>query len=554
MDSLQKRPRVMVIGLDGATFDLIRPWAQQGKLPTFAKIMEEGCWGELTSTIPPFTAPAWCSFATGKNPGKHGMYDFAGRKHGTYEMVPLDATYIKAPPIWEILSHYGRSVGVLNVPMTYPPAKVNGFLVTGMLTPPRASIFTYPPELGPELMKAVPGYAIWPEGVFHPLGQEASFLKVVLELTEMRYSATRYLMGRLDWDFFMVVFRGPDLVQHWLWKHMEAQQNNEGLADGILEVYKKLDRILASFLELIPPNTFLMLMSDHGAGPLDTYIHVNTWLLEQGYLKIKPYLLPQGKLWMFRLGVTPRSVYRLLMRTGLRKGIGSMVRERKGQVRRLLDQVFLSFKDVDWPRTLAYSYGNVGPIYLNVKGREPLGRVSPGPEYERLREEIALRLMELRDPDSGLPLVEKVYRKEELYSGPALGDAPDLFFMPKDLRHQAFGLLQFTSNKWWEPSFDRSGGHRMNGIVLFWGPGVRRGILSQAKMTDLAPTVLALLGIPIPVDMDGRVLQEAFLEELWRENRITYSDAWKSGGIQGEGLTTDETDEIQRRLKGLGYV
>lgn len=554
MNSFSDRPRVMVIGLDGATFDLIRPWAQDGKLPTFRSLMEEGCWGELTSTIPPFTAPAWCSFATGKNPGKHGMYDFAGRKKGTYDMVPLNASCLKAPTLWEILSGCGKKVVVLNVPMTYPPPKVNGFVVTGMLTPPNASNFTHPPELGSELLKAVPGYAIWPEGVFHPMGRELEFLKVVQQLTDMRFAATRYLMGRLDWDFFMVVFRGPDLVQHWLWRHMEAGDAKGELADGIFQVYKKLDAIVASFLEMVPRRTTLVLMSDHGAGPLDKYIHVNTWLLEEGYLKIKPKVLARSKLAMFRMGVTPRRVYQTLMRTGLKKGVGSMVRERKSQVRSMLDRLFLSFKDVDWPKTSAYSYGNVGPIFLNVKGREPMGRIEPGAEYEKLREEIACRLMELREPENGLPLVEKVYRREELYSGPALEDAPDLFFMPRDLRHQAFGLLQFTSNKWWEPSFDRSGGHRMNGILIFWGEGVRRGTLAGAHMTDVAPTLLALLGTPVPRDMDGRVLQEVFGEGIWKEKEIVYSDSRQGNTEQGEGLTEEENEEIQRRLKGLGYV
>lgn len=552
MNSSGKRRRVMVIGLDGATFDLIRPWAQEGKLPTFRNLMEEGCWGELTSTIPPFTAPAWCSFATGKNPGKHGMYDFAGRKKGSYEMVPLNASSLKASTIWEILSEYGKRVGVLNVPMTYPPPRVNGLLVTGMLTPPNAANFTYPPELSRELLEAVPGYAIWPEGVFHPMGRESEFLGVVQELTDMRFAATRYLMDRVDWDFFMVVFRAPDLVQHWLWKHMESKDSQ--LAEGIYQVYKKLDAILASLLEIIPRETTLVLMSDHGAGPLDTYIHVNTWLLQEGYLKIKPGLVPKVKSGLFHLGLTPRRVYQVLMQSRLKKSVGSTVRQKKGQVRALLDRVFLSFKDVDWPNTWAYSYGNVGPIYLNVKGREPMGRVQPGQEYEQLRQEIAGKLMELREPESGLSLVERVYKKEELYKGPALEDAPDLFFMPRDLRHQAFGLLQFTSNKWLEPSFDRSGGHRMNGILMFWGEGVKKGTLSGANMTDIAPTLLAILQTPIPTDMDGRVLQEAFSQELWEEIEIKYSDPQQGSTAQGEALTSEETEEIQRRLKGLGYV
>lgn len=553
MNCDSNRARIFVVGLDGATFDLVRPWAEKGLLPTLRKLMEEGCWGELTSTIPPFTAPAWCSFATGKNPGKHGLYDFAGRKPGTYQMVPLNASSIRSPTLWQILSRHGRKVAVLNVPLTYPPAPVNGVLVTGMLTPPNAATFTYPPDFASELMSAVPGYTVWPDGVFHPMGREPDFLRVVHELTEMRLKAARFLMQKLDWDFFMVVFRGPDLVQHWLWRHMEKGEDSE-LGQGILSVYRRVDGAIASLIGSLPSKTTVIIMSDHGAGPLDTYVHVNTWLLREGYLKIKASALSKLKLAMFRVGLTPRAFYRLLMRTGLRKGIGAMVRERKSAVRGMLDRVFLSFRDVDWPKSLAYSYGNVGPIYLNVKGREPQGCVEPGRHYEEIREEISLRLQELRDPRTGKKLVERVYRKEELYSGEALEDAPDLFFIPKDLRCQAFGLLQFTSNQWLEPSFDRSGGHRMNGVFLAWGEGVRQVTLEGIHMTDLTPTILALLDVPIPEDMDGRVIREAFQEAFWQGKEIRYCGVEESVARTDTGLSQEEEEQIHRRLKGLGYV
>ena len=125
--------RFLVIGIDGGTFDLIRPWAEAGDLPNLARLMAEGVHGPLESTLPPVTAPAWSTFATGKNPGKHGVFDFILPMGGRYDLV--NATSIHAPTLWQIISEAGLKCGVMNVPVTYPPAPINGFVIGGMLSP-----------------------------------------------------------------------------------------------------------------------------------------------------------------------------------------------------------------------------------------------------------------------------------------------------------------------------------------------------------------------------------------------------------------------------------
>ena len=189
---MKSSKKVMVIGLDGATFDLIKPWAEEGKLPTFKKLMDEGIHGNLKSTIPYATIPAWPSFATGCNPGKHSFYDFFKEKDNGYEVTVemLPSRAVKQPTLWKILSHHNKKVAVINVPSTYPPTKVNGYMITGMLTPPKAK-YTYPPEFEAELEKKIGKYNVF----FSSLSAKNTDVLVsdLEETLEQRIRATQYL-------------------------------------------------------------------------------------------------------------------------------------------------------------------------------------------------------------------------------------------------------------------------------------------------------------------------------------------------------------------------
>lgn len=559
---MKNRRKVLVVGLDGGTLDLIVPWARDGLLPVFNRLLSEGAWAPLRTTVPPITGPAWTAFATGKNPGKHGLFDFVGRLPSSYRLVSFNASHRHGVSLWGLLSQAGKKVGVLNVPVTYPPEPVYGFLISGMLTPPDAEDYCYPAAIGDQLRQAMPGYVVQPAGNFDAYGRETELIRVVREMTEMRMGATRYLMQTSeDWDFFMVVFMAADIIQHAFWHFMDATHAEHdaralpALQNAIQDCYEQIDGYVGELLNIVDDDTYVMIMSDHGFGPLEKYFHVNTWLWRQGFLHLKHTPVSWAKQALFQMGVTPLNTYRFLRRLRQSGNVAQTVRRRKERVRSLLDRSFLSFEDVDWCRTRAYSVGNVGPIFVNLRGREPEGIVEPGRQYEEVLKDLTQALHELRDPATNQPMIQKIYRREEIYTGPHLDEAPDLFCIPHNLRHSGFGLLQFPSNKWLERTFDRTGGHRMDGVLVLRGAGVRSGYrLDSANIVDLAPTILALIGVPIPLDMDGQFLEELFSDDFRASLEITFAPEVPTGHYQPTELSAEDEEAVRERLRGLGYL
>jgi predicted AlkP superfamily phosphohydrolase/phosphomutase len=333
-----------------------------------------------------------------------------------------------------------------------------------------------------------------------------------------------------------------------------------------------VDEALAQIMAELDDSTTLVLMSDHGFGPFHKFIHLNNWLRQQGWLQIKRTPMATFKSWLFDLGFTPMRIYDLLMRIGL----GGLKREVvRGRGQGLLKKLFLSFDDVDWSHTAAYALGNVGQIRLNLRGREPQGLIEPGPaasqsvrhrngvgpaQYEATRDAIMARLANLRDPETGEQVVEAVYRREDVYWGPYVEEAADILFIPTRMEYFGFGEYEFGSREIIE-SMKRgiSGTHRLNGMAILWGNKVREGAtLQDAEIVDLAPTILHLMGEPVPTDMDGRVLAEALAAG---GSEIRHIDpAGQGGGYQADParptapLADEEADVVKERLRGLGYV
>jgi predicted AlkP superfamily phosphohydrolase/phosphomutase len=546
-------PKIFCIGLDGATFDVIKPFVAQGKLPTIHKLMERGAWSELRSVVPPVTASAWSSFMTGKNPAAHGLFDFMRRRDDSYDLVPVSARERDGKAVWDLIGEAGKRVIVMNVPVTWPPAPVNGVLITGMLTPRDTPHYTYPPEIADELRAAIGEYIIYSDEVYSQ-GRGDIFLRALKYSAEQRVRAAEYLLDHYPADFFMLVFPETDTVSHGLWWAYDATHHEhdparaEKFRDGILEIYQHLDALIGRLLARLESSDAVILMSDHGHGPVRHFLYVNNFLAQRGYLRFKPTLTSQLKRVAFQLGLTPRFVYGVLLAIGLGKLRRTLDKRRAG--RGLLKRFFLSFSDVDWTRTRAYSIGYIGEVHINLKGREPQGIVERGAEYERLRDQLIGDLRALTLPD-GAPLIEHIWKKEEIYRGAHLDAAPDILFLPRNLETIAFGDFEFGSNKVLEKSFGVSSSHRMNGIFIASGAGIRNiGEFRGAQLIDLAPTLLHLLGLPVPRDVDGRVLTEILTDA----RTVEYGGTSEGRATTSEGYTEEEEQEVLERLADLGYI
>jgi predicted AlkP superfamily phosphohydrolase/phosphomutase len=544
--------RVLVIGLDGATLDLIRPWAAQGKLPAFRRLLAEGVSGDLESTIPPVTSPAWPTFMTGKNPGRHSVFDYIREHQGQFDLV--NGASIDGATIWEILSARGRRVGVMNVPVTYPPRPLNGFVITGLLSPrgaevthPRGFLRQYEKELGP--------YRIVPD-VQYKEGNEDAFIADIDNLIEQRARYALRLMQDQPWDFMMVHFLALDLLQHALWRHMDPShpghdpQSAARYGDAILHGYQKIDQTVGQLLEQAGDDTTVVLMSDHGFGPLHGMVNLNVLLLQAGLLYLKRDPVTQLKYVLFRLGLTPSAVYAWLARLGLQN---ITVRVSKRARNKVMDR-FLSFADVDWSRTVAYSIGHVGQVYINLNGRQPRGIVRPE-EYEAVRQRVVEVLGTLKNPTTGEPLMSQILTREQVCEGPYCEHGPDLHLVMDDYRYIACPLFATNNRIVTNQIRGDSGCHRSNGIFLARGPVLKRGALIRgAGIVDLAPTILHLMGEAVSDDMDGQVLHDIFKPAFEETHVVHYQVAAAVGSREAQVLSSEEEAEIEDRLRGLGYL
>ena len=356
----------------------------------------------------------------------------------------------------------------------------------------------------------------------------------------------------------MYVFRGPDRLQHGLWHFMDDAHPLHGATGtkeyrhAIREHYRYIDQQLAEISANLDEDTMLILMSDHGFGPFHKYIYMNNWLLKWDLLRLRRGPLTYLKRTAFNLGITPINIYNQMLKLGL-GGMKGQVTKGKGQKK--LARFFLSFDDIDWAQTTVYSLGNVGQLWINVRGREPMGIVEPGKAYEAARQDVIDRLMEMRDPDTGEKIVDKVYTREMLYAGPYLEQMPDVVFVPKGFSYLSFGEYEFASHQLVDVSYGITGWHRQPGMVLLHGVPVQaRETLQKAKIEDIAPTVLYLMGQAIPADMDGRVLTEALREEWLSPERLAQVDIAADTRQAFVDFTAEDEDAVRQRLEDLGYL
>jgi predicted AlkP superfamily phosphohydrolase/phosphomutase len=514
------RRRLTVIGLDSVTLDVARPLADAGELPGIARILA-GASGTLRSTTHPVTPHAWVTLCTGVNAGRHGVWDFLERDETGYGFTPITGGHRRAPAIWDYLSRSERSVGLVTVPFTWPAPELHGFAVSGFDAPEGGERSVHPASLLGDVQRRFPDLRL-DDTPAHRLDGSID-LDLVRRACEAKTALALWLADQFDPDLLFVVFMAADHIHHSAWPEWEQL----GEASSVAQVYRTLDGAVTQ-LAAARPDSDVLIVSDHGAGPLRGAINLNGWLAQEGYLTYRPPL---------------RRTTRRLRRAARR-----------------LPWVRLGPRPVvDWGRTRAFAYGVFGNVVLNVQGRERSGIVHPS-DYDDLRAEIASQALDLRS-ETGEPVVARVHKREDLFDGPHLSKIPDLVIEFRD--YEWLGPADLESRH--EGVFDRrpavlggrggwAGSHRHEGVIAMTGPSCTAGARISAQMLDVAPTVLCLLGVQVPSTLEGQILVDALDSRLLANREPSLSDDTEPWLAQVEDYRPEEAAAVRERLRKLGYL
>jgi predicted AlkP superfamily phosphohydrolase/phosphomutase len=461
---MRDKSKVLVIGLDSVPPELL---FQQFKneLPNLKKLIEHGIYAAMHTCNPPITIPAWMVMMTSKTPGHLGLYGFRHRKRFSYIDFWIANSYsINDKTVWDIVGENNGKVCIVGVPPTYPPKKVNGYLISCFITPGADKEFTYPPELKEEIQKLVGEYVF---DVVFRTEERGEVLKSIYDMTEKRFEVMRHLLQKDDWKFAMIMEIGIDRLHHAFWKFHDKQhpkyEPNNKYENVVKDYYKYIDKKVGELLSLIDENTYVLIVSDHGTKGMKGAFCVNEWLMEKGYLVLNEY--PNGQ-------------------TDLEKA------------------------KIDWSKTKSWGWGGYySRVFINVKGREEKGVVEPS-EYERFRDKLAEELLEIRDPN-GRKMNTKVFKPEKLYPV-TNGDKPDLMVYFDNLYWRSAGTighktLYLSEN---DKGPDDSV-HSMYGVFILYNPKMKVGKdVGVVSIYDVAPTLLYLLNEKIPEGMVGNVINE----------------------------------------------
>jgi ATP sulfurylase len=452
--------KVVVIGLDCATPQLVfDQW--RDKLPNLRKLMEGGTYGELESSVPPITVPAWMSMMTSKDPGRLGFYGFRNRADYSYDRMRIaNSTAVAEDTVWDILSRVGKRVILVGVPQTYPVKPTNGYIISCFLTPSTQNQYTYPADLRGEIEALVGDYVLDVENFRSD--DKDDLLRQIYDMTEKRFKVVRHLMGEKEWDFFMLVEMGVDRIHHAFWKYFDPQHPKHAAgsryATAIEDYYRYLDGEIGEILAMLDEDTAVLVVSDHGARHMEGGICINEWLSKEGYLRLKE---------------EPSSI------------------------------VPLEKVEIDWAHTKAWGAGGYyGRLFLNVQGREPQGTIPPA-DYERVRDEIAQKLSEIAD-EKGVNIGTVSYKPQEVYRE-CRNVPPDLMVYFGNLGWRSVGSMGHGGIRTRENDIGPDdANHARRGIFIMYDPREKgRGQVEALHLMDVAPTVLDLFGLSIPADMQG---------------------------------------------------
>ena len=459
------KKRVLIIGLDCAEPSLVFA-KYRSELPNLQSLVSRGAWGEIESTIPPITVPAWMSALTSKDPGQLGVYGFRNRADHSYEKMTIaNSRAITEPAVWDYLGRAGKQSYLVGVPPSFPPKPVNGGMIGCFLSPNAQSKFTYPESLREEILRVAPNYLV--DVPNFRTDDKQWLLQKIYEMTEDHFKVVKHLIKEKPWDFLMSVEIGVDRLHHGFWKYHDAthpkHEPNNALINSIHDYYVWLDKQIGGVLELIDDDTSVIVFSDHGAKKMNGGIAINEWLINEGYLVLEEK--PQG--------VVP------------------------------LEKV-----KVNWGKTRAWgSGGYYARVFLNVQGREPNGVIPPA-EYEKVRDELIAKISAIPD-DKGKPIATRVYKPQQIYRA-TKNIPPDLIVILGDLYWRAVGSLGLNALYTFEnDTGPDDANHAQMGMFIYFDPKRNLGgrELKGLQLYDIAPTVLTEFGMAVPVEMIGKTIR-----------------------------------------------
>lgn len=491
------RPKLLVIGLDGATWDLLDPWMEQGHLPTLKALRDQSAYGTMSSVIPYLSPPAWTSAVTGVNPGRHGIFDFQRRLPGADKVVSETSKSRVSPPIWNMLRGRGLHLGVINVPMTDPPDDIDGVMVAGFphLDEENPSRYTDPPELETEIEAA--GYRIDNMGMKLIEGSEDSTFQDLLSTEEERFELVRKLYSDQGFDLFWVVFTGTDRVQHLFWQ-FDDPANPRYTAEkaarhggSMLKFWMRTDELLGDFLATVPPETWILVVSDHGFGPIHRELRV-----------------------------------------------GNYVRD-----------PCCGFTEDEAQDVFSLDRSDGARLYVREPGRDPGGKRNRS-QIRELRDKLQHSLETATDLETGAKVLEAVYPQESVFVGKHAERGPAVVLLPEPNYYVSYGDVEegFQLPPFGDIRTSLSGWHHMDGIFLLRGPDVRAGkVEKRYNLLDVVPTCLYVLQQEMAEDLEGTIMESCFSPKFLEKNPP------KVKGFLNEESRPMTPEEISK-LKNLPYI
>ena len=524
--------KTILIGWDGATFDLLQPYWENGIMPFLREFTQRGVRAELKSTIPPLTPAAWTSCITGQSPARHGIFDFARiNRSADVKYRWATSTDVCCETLWSMVNRHGMQVTSLNFPLQLPPPKINGYLIPAFTPARHLRRNCRPRELYDQLL-ALPGFE--PKDLVFDLDQERKAIQLLsddgyeqwiqfhIRREERWLDIFRYLMRNSNCDLMAILFDGPDKLQHAYWRFMDPALQQPGasiaeqrIRDLCLSYFRRLDSILGEIVQMAGQDAPIVIVSDHGFGPTSEVFYINAWLASEGFLEWAPDVAYDDECRM----VLPESTHNPA-------------------------PLF------NWSKTRACSMssGSNG-IYINVRGKD----------YLPFREHLRRRLLSFRDPDSGEPVVTRALTREEAFPGIVVPDEPsaDRCEPPDltvELRDGGFVSI-LNSNQPLKRRKQIAGTHRPNGVFFAVGEGFRRNVtLSPLSILDVTPLLLYCLGLPIPVDLEGKFPASALERDTLCKSPPQTGPPTMLDDQEIAGLSAVEEAVISERLRRLGYI